>query len=146
MQARRGQLVDVLEGGTGSAFVAVLDGRRAGLVTWLAETEDGAPGSPSAAEIRALAVAGAARGRGVATALLAAAEDALRAAGVAGAWLVTTNDNLAALALYQRAGWRLVALRAGALDELRRSVKPSIPETGEHGIPLRDELELAKDL
>jgi hypothetical protein len=59
---------------------------------------------------------------------------------------VTTNDNLAALALYQKAGWRLVALRAGAIDVLRGTVKPSLPETGQHGIPLRDELELAKDL
>jgi hypothetical protein len=59
---------------------------------------------------------------------------------------VTTNDNLAALALYQKAGWRLSELRAGAIDSLRRSVKPSISEVGEHGIPLRDELELSKDL
>ena len=63
-------------------------------------------------------------------------------AGVRTAWLVTTNDNLAALALYQRVGWRLTGLRAGAIDELRRTIKPSIPELGQHGIPLRDELEL----
>ena len=55
---------------------------------------------------------------------------------------MTTNDNLAALALYQKAGWRLGDLRPGAIDELRRSLKASIPEIGEHGIPLRDELEL----
>jgi hypothetical protein len=62
------------------------------------------------------------------------------------AWLVTTNDNLAALALYQKAGWRLSGLRAGAVDEARRMLKPSIPEVGEHGIPIRDELELEKHL
>jgi ribosomal protein S18 acetylase RimI-like enzyme len=140
MQARRGELVDVLEGGGGSGAVALVADRPVGLVTWLV-----APGEGEA-ELRSLAVAAGARGAGVGRALLAAVEDALRAAGVSRAWLVTTNDNLAALALYQKAGWRLAELRAGAVDELRRSIKPSIPEIGAHGIPLRDELELEKDL
>ncbi len=59
---------------------------------------------------------------------------------------MTTNDNLTAFALYQKAGWRLVAMRAGAIDEVRRTIKPSIPVTGAHGIPVRDELELQLDL
>ena len=96
------------------------------------------------AEISALAVAADARGLGVGRALLTGAEVALREQGVISAWVVTTNDNLAALALYQKAGYRLSALRAGAIDELRRTLKPSIGEIGEHGIPLRDELELSK--
>ena len=37
---------------------------------------------------------------------------------------------------------RLCALRAGIYDEVRAKVKPSIPEIGDNGIPLRDELEL----
>jgi ribosomal protein S18 acetylase RimI-like enzyme len=137
MQARRGELVDVLEG---DGLIAELDGEAVGIVAWLG----GASGSE--AELRVLAVAGGAHGRGVGSLLLAGAEAAMRAAGVRRAWLVTTNDNLAALALYQKAGWRLVAVRAGAIDELRRSLKPSIPAVGEHGIPIRDELELAKRL
>jgi ribosomal protein S18 acetylase RimI-like enzyme len=137
MQARRGELVDVLEG---TAHVATRGDQPIGLVSWLAE--DVGP----AAEVRALLVTVDARGQGVGRVLIDAATDALREAGVRWAWLVTTNDNLAALALYQQAGWRLSALRAGAIDELRRSIKPSIPELGEHGIPLRDELELTKDL
>jgi ribosomal protein S18 acetylase RimI-like enzyme len=87
-----------------------------------------------------------ARGQGAGRMLIDAAVDSLRQLGVRRAWLVTTNDNLAALALYQKAGWRLSALRPGAIDELRRSIKPSISVVGEHGIPLRDELELTKDL
>ena len=71
---------------------------------------------------------------------------ALRAEGVRRAWLVTTNDNLAALGLYQKAGWRLATLRRGAIDDARRRLKPGIPEIGQHGIPLRDELELELDL
>ena len=139
MQARRGELVDVLEG---DGLLAHSGDVLVGLVTWRVD-----PGSGSSeAEVRVLAVAAEEQGHGVGRALLAAAEETLRGAGVRRAWLVTTNDNLAALALYQKAGWRLEQLRAGAIDELRRGVKPSIPEVGEHGIPIRDELELARDL
>jgi ribosomal protein S18 acetylase RimI-like enzyme len=131
--------VDVLDG---SGLVATLDGRVVGLVSWLADADAAA----RTAEVRALVVAGEAQGRGVGRALMVAAAAALGEAGVHRAWLVTTNDNLAALALYQKAGWRLAALRPGAIDEARRTLKPGIPATGDHGIPLRDELELELDL
>lgn len=137
MQARRGELMDVLEG---PALVAVRAGQPIGLVSWLVHEPGGT------AEVRALVVDAAARGLGVGRALIDAAVAAVRDAGVRRAWLVTTNDNLAALALYQRAGWRQSALRPRAIDELRRTIKPSIPEIGEHGVPIRDELELARDL
>lgn len=55
-------------------------------------------------------------------------------------WLITSNDNLDAIRFYQRRGLRLVAVHRGAVD-LARSLKPSIPEVGEYGIPLHDELE-----
>ena len=50
------------------------------------------------------------------------------------------------LRFYQRRRFRLVALHAGAVDRSRATLKPEIPEVGEHGIPLRDELELWKEL
>ena len=137
MQARRGERVDVLEG---PALVATTGDQPIGLASWRID-----PGE-AAAEVRVLVVSADARGQGVGRALIDAAADALREAGARRAWLVTTNDNLAALALYQKAGWRLSALRPGAIDELRRSIKPSISELGEHAIPLRDELELEIDL
>ena len=137
MQARRGELVDVLEG---SGLVAEIAGEAVGLVTWFVA------GAREPAEVRALVVRSAARRKRIGWALLDAAVVAMRGAGLPGAWLVTTNDNLGALALYQRAGWRLAALRPGAIDELRRTLKPSIPVIGDHGIPLRDELELELDL
>jgi ribosomal protein S18 acetylase RimI-like enzyme len=80
-------------------------------------------------------------GVGAGTALLAAVAAAARDAGCRRVWLITTNDNLRALRFYQRRGFRLVAVHAGALDR-SRELKPSIPEIGLHGIPLRDELEL----
>jgi ribosomal protein S18 acetylase RimI-like enzyme len=61
-------------------------------------------------------------------------------------WLTTTNDNLDALRFYQRRGFRIVALRAGAVDEARRDLKPDIPQVGSSGIPMRDELDLVLEL
>lgn len=133
MQARRGELIDAL-GEAGA--LAEVEGSTVGLVAWRLEAAGGE------AEITILAVEEGARGRGIGRALLDTAVEALRAAGVRRAWLVTTNDNLTALRLYQRAGWRLAALRPGAVDEARRTLKPSIPALGDDGIPIRDELEL----
>jgi hypothetical protein len=59
--------------------------------------------------------------------------------------LVTTNDNIDALRLYQRRGFRLTTLHTGAVDRARM-LKPSIPKLGRHGIPIRDELVLTLDL
>ena len=132
-QARRGELIDVL-GEAG--LVAEAGGARVGLVAWRAE-EDG-----RTAEITILAITPEARGRGIGRALLDAAVKALRTAGIDRVWLVTTNDNLAALRLYQRAGWRLTLLRPGAVAEMRRTLKPSIPAISDAGIPIHDELEL----
>lgn len=56
-------------------------------------------------------------------------------------WLITTNDNLRALKFYQKRGFQLAALHPNALSVSRR-IKPSIPQIGMHGIPLRDEIEL----
>ena len=136
MQARRGELMDALEG---AALVAVDRGEPAGLLTWFVAA-DGAT-----AEVRALIVEVAYRGRGIGRLLLDAAAQALRAQGVRRVWLTTTNENLAALALYQKAGYRLTALHAGAMDELRR-LKPAIPAVASNGIPIRDELELSREL
>jgi ribosomal protein S18 acetylase RimI-like enzyme len=58
--------------------------------------------------------------------------------------VTTTNDNTRALRFYQRAGFRLTALRQGAVEESRK-IKP-IPALGHDGIPIRDELELEMEL
>lgn len=82
-------------------------------------------------------------GRGIGIALLGAVRDAARAAGVDRIWLVTTNDNLHARAWYGRRGFRVTAVRKGAIDEARRRWKPSIPlRNADTGLPIRDEIEL----
>ena len=59
--------------------------------------------------------------------------------------MVTSNDNLDALRFYQRRGFRLVALHLARWTAPREERKPEIPAVGEHGIPVRDELELELD-
>jgi DNA-3-methyladenine glycosylase I len=80
-------------------------------------------------------------GAGTGSALIREAVEAARRQGCRRVFLITTNDNLNALAFYQKRGFELAALYRGAVDESRK-LKPSIPQVGAHGIPLRDEIEL----
>jgi N-acetylglutamate synthase-like GNAT family acetyltransferase len=80
------------------------------------------------------------------TALVAAAARRATDAGCRRLWVVTTNDNVDALRFYQRRGFRIAEVRPGAVDESRRTLKPHIPPVGDYGIPLRDEIELDREL
>jgi GNAT superfamily N-acetyltransferase len=84
-------------------------------------------------------------GNGIGTALMAHVEAVAEASGCSQVWLVTTNDNLRALRFYQKSGYRIIGVDPGAVDRAR-AVKPTIPRTGEGGIPIRDELTLVKAL
>jgi len=55
--------------------------------------------------------------------------------------LMTTNDNLDALRFYQRRGFRICSIHINSM-EISRKIKPSIPEIGDYGIPIRDEIDL----
>jgi ribosomal protein S18 acetylase RimI-like enzyme len=55
--------------------------------------------------------------RGIGTALVGAPAAEARRRGLDRVWCTTTNDNLDALRFYQRRGFRLVALRPGAVDD-----------------------------
>jgi GNAT superfamily N-acetyltransferase len=80
-------------------------------------------------------------GRGTGTALVAALLQRLEGCGIRELCVTTTNDNLRALRFYQRRGFRIAGVRCGAIDDARRQ-KPSISKLGQHGIPIRDEIEL----
>jgi ribosomal protein S18 acetylase RimI-like enzyme len=56
-------------------------------------------------------------------------------------WLITTNDNIRALAFYQKRGFVIAAVHRNAVDTSRK-LKPSIPLIANNGIPIRDEIEL----
>jgi GNAT superfamily N-acetyltransferase len=80
-------------------------------------------------------------GKGIGTALLEAIVSVARQARCLRVQLLTTNNNLRALAFYQKRGFRLVDLVPGAIDEERKR-KPSIPDVDSAGLPIRDELHL----
>lgn len=127
LQARRGELLDVL---ALPGFVAERDDQPVGLLTY--RRDEG--------ECELAFMAALERYRGVGSALV----DALRreVSDCDRIWVVTTNDNLEALRFYQRRGFRLSTVRAGAVDDSRRRLKPQISALGEFGIPIRDEIEL----
>lgn len=115
-------------------WLAESDGEVVGLLTYL--VRDG---------VAELVTINAFRGGGVGALLLKALVDECRATGVHRVHVTTTNDNTRALRFYQRAGFRLTALRPGAVDEARK-LKPEIPTHGLDGIPVRDEIELVMEL
>ena len=84
-------------------------------------------------------------GIGVGRALIAAVEEAARSSGCERLLVMTTNDNLRALELYQRAGFQIEAVRTGAVAAAR-ALKPCIPERAPNGIPISDEIDLVMRL
>lgn len=118
------------------ALVCSLDGELVGAATYAIEGE----------ECELVSIETSRPGAGAGSALLDGVASAARASGCRRLLAVTTNDNLRALRFYQRRGLRLVALRPGAVEEARRTLKPEIPHRGEGGIPIRDELELELEL
>ena len=116
------------------ALVAERDGTLAGVLTYVLDGDD----------CEVLTLHAAERFGGTGTALIEAVERLAADAGCARLWLITTNDNVDALRFYQRRGFRLAALHRGAVNDSRARLKPEIPRIGEHGIELRDEIELEK--
>ena len=112
-------------------FIAERGGRIAGLVTYEVR-----PGVLEIVTINALD-----RYSGIGTMLIEAVRAEAKRLGCREIVLTTTNDNIGALRFYQRRGFRLGALRPGAVDRSRLR-KPEIPRTGDYGIPLRDEIDL----
>jgi GNAT superfamily N-acetyltransferase len=127
--ARLGRIVNALDH---PALVAETeDGAIAGLLTYITAGD----------QCEILTLHTATQWTGAGTALIEAVERKARRL-----WVLTTNDNVDALRFYQRRGFRLKELHPGAVDESRRRLKPEIPETGEYGIPIRDEIVLEKEV
>jgi GNAT superfamily N-acetyltransferase len=125
--ARRGELIDasVLPG-----FMALVDGRRVGLVMVAIRGE----------EYEIVSISTSIRGRGVGQALMRRCVDDAERRGSRRIWLRTTNNNVRAIAFYQRLGMDLCALDLHAVTRSRR-LKPSIPLFDDHGVPIAHELE-----
>src|SRR4029079_15457766 len=131
--ARRGELV---EAPRHPAMLAWADDELVGVTTYVVDGE--------ACEL--LTLHADTRLTGIGTALVEAVRERALDAGCGLLWVVTTNDNIEALRFYQRRGFRLARLRTGAGDRRRDTLKPEIPAIGDHGIPLRDEIELEMSL
>jgi GNAT superfamily N-acetyltransferase len=131
--ARLGRLEDPL---AHPALIAERDGELAGVLTFVVDGDS--------CEI--LTLHAGERLGGAGTALVEAVVAAAVEAGCTRLWVITTNDNVDALRFYQRRGFRLTALHPGAVEDSRARLKPEIPRVGEHGIDLRDELELERFL
>jgi len=131
--ARLGELVDARRH---PVLVAEEKGRLVGALTYALDGD----------RCEILTLHAAERYRGIGRILLERLQGLVGSQGCRLLWLITTNDNVDALRFYQRRGFHLAELHRGAVDESRRSLKPEIPVVGEHGIRIRDELELHKQL
>ncbi len=113
-------------------FVAVRDGEIVGHVSYRGDGDRCEIVSIEAQPKRA----------GIGSSLMEAAIAAARDEGYKLVWLTTTNDNLDALRFYQRRGFRISAIRPGAVDHARETLKPELPVVGSYGIKMSDELDL----
>jgi len=114
-----------------NGFIAETDGKRIGLIILRF--------SSHICEIMSLTTSGDHPAAGVR--LMQAAIEEARKNKMKAVRMVTTNDNIDALRFYQKAGFTLRKLHRNAVGK-SRELKPSIPETGNYGIPIRDEIEL----
>jgi ribosomal protein S18 acetylase RimI-like enzyme len=112
-------------------FVAVSNGVNVGLVTFRSSSERW-----EITTLNSLFL-----GVGVGTALIEAVRQLARKDGCRRLWLITTNDNTGAIRFFQKRGFYLKALYPEAIN-ISRMLKPEIPSTGQHGIEIRDEIEL----
>jgi ribosomal protein S18 acetylase RimI-like enzyme len=126
---------DIYHPGRLRGFVATEGGALVGLVTYRLEG--------SACEI--VSLNSKFPRRGIGGSVLEAVELHAKREGCRRVRLTTTNDNINAISFFQNRGYRLVALRRDAVAIARR-LKPEIPLVGFGGVPLRDELDLEKEL
>lgn len=79
--------------------------------------------------------------KGIGSALIEKSKEIAKKQNLKSVWLVTSNDNIDALKFYQKRGFRITKVYPDAIDHARK-IKPSIPEIGDYGIPMKDALEL----
>ena len=113
------------------AFGVYLDGKLQGIATWCIQE----------GTLYLLTMDNITNRRGVSTALMRAVMQMGREMGLPFMRALLTNDNSPGFRFYQKRGFRIVAVHPGIVDMMRQ-LKPSIPESGIDGIPMRDEIEM----
>ncbi len=112
-------------------LVAKLDNTIVGLLTYRVEDD----------ECELVTLNSLQEGIGVGTLLIDELVRKAKELGCKRIWVITTNDNIKALAFYQKKGFRLKEVYPNAIEQSRK-LKPQIPLIGNNGIPVRDEIEL----
>jgi GNAT superfamily N-acetyltransferase len=112
-------------------FIAELKNKRIGLITYNIDNK----------ECEIVTMNSLVERKGIGSALIDAVKSVAVTAKCQRLWLITTNDNTHALRFCQKYGFSLVAVHRNAI-EMNRLLKPEIPQTGNDGIPIRDEVEL----
>jgi GNAT superfamily N-acetyltransferase len=82
-----------------------------------------------------------AKDKGVGTALVTALRARAKECRCLRLRVFTTNDNMEALKLYQKRGFKITNIHRNAMTKVRQ-YKPQLPTVGANGIPLRDMIEL----
>lgn len=126
----RGRLHDTAEL---NGFVAVEDKEPIGLVTFTIDKD----------ECEIVSLNSLKEKRGVGLSLVDVVVKEAKANRCHRVVVITTNDNTNALHFYQKRGFHIRAAYPNALVDSRK-LKPTIPQIGIDGIPLRDEIELEK--
>ncbi|MEO8330747.1 MAG: GNAT family N-acetyltransferase [Candidatus Nanopelagicales bacterium] len=125
--ARKGELIDVTQH---PGFVATIDAEPVGLAHMVVR----------GLEYEVLSLSAFPTGQGIGRALLSHCVSDARDLGCRRVWLTTTNNNIRAIAFYQRMGFDLCALHRHGVD-VARELKPSIALRDEHGVRIAHELE-----
>ncbi len=112
-----------------NGFIDRRDGQIVGVLTF--HVEDG--------ELEVLTLNATLQGKGIGSALMLATIEKARDLGCSKIWLTTTNDRLKPIGFYQRIGFRMTNINLGVVDEARK-IKPQIPEFGERGVRIQDEI------
>ncbi len=110
-------------------FIERRDGQIVGLLTYHVENQ----------EMEILTLNATLEGKGIGSALMLATIEKARSLGCQKIWLTTTNDRLKPIGFYQRIGFRMTSINLGVVDEARK-IKPQIPEFGERGVRIQDEI------
>lgn len=131
--AIRGKLYDLT---SMDGFAAYYEGKIVGLITYLKEENN---------EYEIMSLDSFMERQGIGTELVRKVIEKAKQDKIKVIKLITTNDNINAIKFYQKIGFDLFRIYRNAV-EASRKLKPSIPETGYYGIPIKHEIEFQMKL
>lgn len=131
--AIRGKLYDLT---SMDGFAAYYEDKIVGLITYLKEEND---------EYEIMSLDSLMERQGIGTELVRKVIEKAKQDKIKVIKLITTNDNINAIKFYQKIGFDLFRIYRNAVEAARK-LKPSIPEAGYYGIPIKHEIEFQMKL